>query len=368
MSKQPRWLEIRPVLSGNFKPGNFVPILEYLHNTGRPFRFCVVNCPSAKIEGVRRVRFFLQVEEELVDRVVDVLQTTLDVEVIPGSAPPEKTYEKCVELELRGHHALPLYWPRQNQEKPESHVDAIVAAISNCDSMIEVLAVRDEKARLEVASYVGKLTRRFPGLADVLLDAAIDVPSSVIFGPPPKRKYRREELSPLAKEKVGAACWKMGQKLLRCEIRIYGDSKSIEAVKAAMPASALNRLVIARRLTNLRMPPLRKPRGRELRRAILSHLWAAPLALYALLWYLGLVNPLALSDAGIFTLAATVGASIALWLLFPKKPALVLSSRELGEIVGLPTAVGRLPVEAGIARITKGLLTEGEQPAAIRRS
>lgn len=351
------WLEVRPLASGKFDAGNFACVLDYLHNTRKPFRLYMVNCPSAKVEGLRCVRFFIQLENaDLAERVANILKSSMDVEVVIGSQPPERAYGSCVELGLKRHHSIPVSRPGRGPDA--NPVDAVVGSLSEGDSAIEVLAVEDRRARFEAVDYIAKLTKGTVSFIDTLLKIVVDIPTSAIFGPPPPSKPKPKELDPVTKERVEAAGWKSNQNLVRCELRVYGSGdETIESVRDALPSTPLNGFKVVRRLK----PPaiaawrLRRPRGRGLKEALLSRLWLAPVALFLLAWLgLRIVDPLRLANIDVAALALTAGAAIALRLLFPKKPPLILSTYELSLIFSMPSAVGRLPVETGTARLTRG--------------
>lgn len=364
MKEQPCWMEVRPLASGKFEVGNFAGLLDLLRNTGKPFRFYMANCPSVRVEGLRCVRFFLQLQSaDLAERVAYFLRSNLDAEVIVGSAPPERVYESRAELGLKRHYAIPIC---QREGVDANPVDAIVGALSGGESALEVLVVEDRGARLGILKHIARLTGRSVSFADTLLNAAIDIPTSVIFGPPPPSKPQRKELTPVAKERVEAAGWKANQGLFRCEINLYGDARVVEALLESLPSSPANGFKIVRRRipAPLDLKDLHKPRGRELKGILLSYLWAAPPILFILAWlFFGIVDPLRLANVDIFSIGLTVASALLLWSLFQKRLPLVLCTRELSLIAGLPTAVGRLPIEMGTARVTRGLLAFGEEPA-----
>ncbi|MEM2778318.1 MAG: carboxypeptidase-like regulatory domain-containing protein [Candidatus Jordarchaeales archaeon] len=363
---QPCWIEVRPLVSGKFEAGNFAGIFDYLHNTGKPFRFCAVNCPSVKVEGLRCVRFFLQLESaELAERVANVLKSSMDVEVVVGSQPPEKVYGRCVELGLKRHYAVPTCLPGK---KPDVNpVDVVVGALAGGESAVEVLALEDRKARLEAINYIAKLTGKSASFVDTLLKTATDIPTAMIFGPPPPSKPKPKELAPVTRERVEAAGWKANQNLLRCELRLYGDAKTVESIRDALPSTPLNSFRIVKRLDApfINAKKLWKPRGRELKAAALSLLWLIPIALLLYAWlFLHVVDLPRLANIDMFALALTAASAIFLYVMFQRKPPLILSTYELSLIAGLPTAVGRLPIETGTARVTREQFTFGEKPSA----
>lgn len=363
------WIEVRPLVSGKFEAGNFAGIFDYLHNTGKPFRFCAVNCPSVKVEGLRCVRFFLQLESvDLAERVANVLKSSMDVEVVVGSQPPEKVYGRCVELGLKRHYAVPTCLPGKKSDV--NPVDVVVGALASGESAVEVLALADGKARLETLRYISKLTGKSVSFLDSVLNAAVDLATSVVFGPPPREKPKPKELGPVTRERVEAAGWKANQNLLRCELRLYGDAKTVESIREALPSTPLNSFHPAKRLgaSSINAKELWKPRGRELKAAVLSLLWPIPIALLFFAWlFLHAVDLPRFANVDIFALALAVASAAFLYAVFRRKPPLILSTYELSLIAGLPTAVGRLPIETGTARVTREQFTFGERPSATTR-
>ena len=357
---EPCWVEVRPLAFGKFAVRNFAGVLDYLYNAGKPFRFFAVNCPSAKVEGLRTVRFYLQFPSvELADRVANVVRTSLDVEVVVGSEPPVKVYERCADFQLSSTYALPIC---HHKEAPCANpLDAVVGALTRGDAALEVLAVEDRRARGGILRYVERKMGRSASLEDAILDAVMGIFDAFSGGPPPKAGDKR--LDPFTRERVEAASWKLNRNLFRCELKAYGDSETVETVGEALPF-AYNRLRVGRVYKAVEAPTreLRKPRGMELKAVLLSMLWLIPLLLIpsaALL--LGLFDPLRLANVDLTVIALAVIPSALLYAAFRRKPPLVLCTDELSLIVGLPTAVERLPVETGTARITRKQFAFGEE-------
>jgi hypothetical protein len=165
------------------------------------------------------------------------------------------------------------------------------------------------------------------------------------------------------KERVDAAVWKVNRNLFRCELRAYGDGETVEAVGEALPF-AYNKLRVSRvsRAVEAPMRELRAPRGRELKAALLSLLWLVPLLLIpSTAFLLGAFDPLRLANVDLTVIMLTVIPAAVLYAAFRRKPPLVLCTDELSLIVGVPTAVDRLPVETGTARITRKQFAFGEE-------
>ena len=358
MSVQPCWVEVRPLPSGKFEVGNFSSVLDYLYNVGKPFRFYAVNCPSAKVEGLRTVRLFLQLQgADPAERLANALKSTMDVEAIIGSEPPRRVYPVCAEFALKGYNAQPVCPYRQ---KPEVNpLDVIIGALSEADSALEVLAVEDRKGKLDIQRYIAKKLGKSVSFADALIDQAVAI-GNAIGGFPPPKKGGPKEIDVLTKTRVDAAAWKGSLNLFRCEVKAYGDAKTVEAIGEALPSSALNSFRVAKRLRAVEAPQkeLLKPKGRELKASILRFTAAVPPLLFVFAWlFLGVIDPLRLANVDLFAVALTIVSTAALLLVFRKPEPLILCTDELSLIVGIPTAVGKLPVEPGTARITREQLT-----------
>jgi hypothetical protein len=361
LEDKPCWVEVRPLASGKFELRNFGGVLDYLYNTGKPFRFFAVNCPSVKVEGLRAVKFFLQLPSaDLAGRVANVLRTSLDAEIIEGSEPPVRVYERCAEFELRNTYALPIC---SHKEAPYTNpVDAIVGALTRGDAALEVLAVEDRRARGGILRYVGRKTGKSASFADAMVDAVTGILGG-FFGGRPSTPKGKGELDLFVKERVDAAVWKVNRNLFRCELRAYGDGETVEAVGEALPF-AYNKLRVSRVSRAVEAPTreLRAPRGRELKAALLSLLWLVPLLLIpSTAFLLGAFDPLRLANVDLTVIILTVIPTAVLYAVFRRKPPLVLCTDELSLIVGVPTAVDRLPVETGTARITRKQFAFGEE-------
>ena len=365
MEDEPCWVEVRPLASGKFELRNFGGVLDYLYNTGKPFRFFAVNSPSVKVEGLRSVRFFLQLPNvDLADRVANVLRTSLDAEIIKGSEPPARVYERCAEFELRNTYALPIC--SHNETPYTNPVDTVVGALTRGDAALEVLAVEDRRAREGILRYVGRKTGKSASFADAMVDAATGILGGFFGGRPSTPKDKRQ-LDPFVKERVDAAGWKVNRNLFRCELRAYGDSETVEAIGEAFPF-AYNRLKVSRVSRAVEAPTseLCKPRGRELKAALLSLLWLIPLLLIpSATFLLGVFDPLRLANVDLTVIMLTAIPTAVLYAVFRRRSLLVLCTDELSLIVGVPTAVDKLPVETGTARITRKQFAFGEE--AVRK-
>jgi hypothetical protein len=350
-----------------FEPGNFASILELLYSSGKPFKFLAVNCPSSVVEGRWSVRFFLQLENgDLAEHVASALRTSMDVEVVEDSQPPTRKYERCVEFELRNHYALPIC---QLDEEPHVNpIDEVVGALSEGDAAFEVVAVGDPRARPDIISYIGKKTKRAMGFGETLLNAFLGVLDGFFGGGPKKEGGGRVQLNPVTKARVEAAGKKANQNLFSCSVRAYGDRKVLETVEGVLPFSPMNKLKARRTVKATEAQELRRPSRYVLHNMLSNLSWIVPaLTIFSTL-YFGVFDPLRLANVDILVMAVAVISAIPLLIRFPKRRPLVLCMDELSLTVGMPTAVGRLPVEFGSAPITRrqfifGRGEEAEAPA-----
>jgi len=168
------------------------------------------------------------------------------------------------------------------------------------------------------------------------------------------------------KAEVEAAEKKLHQNLFMCEVKAYGTSEGVKTILDALP-SAMNRLRRFKTARTVEAPArLARPSGHVLKNT-LSHLWKIlPPAMLAVAYYFGLFNPLRLAWVDVATFALAVVSVFPLLTFFRKRNLVVLSVDELSLIVGLPTAVGRLPIELGgtpLSRksLAKSLRKESEE-------
>ncbi|MCL2477755.1 hypothetical protein, partial [Candidatus Bathycorpusculum sp.] len=103
------WVEVRPLITSKLEAANFAPILDVLHNLGKPFRFFVVAPKEGSCCGSDEralVRFFLQFHDEHARvQMTNIIRTLLDVEVVGDVEPPKPQYRFCADLELSKNYA-----------------------------------------------------------------------------------------------------------------------------------------------------------------------------------------------------------------------------------------------------------------------
>jgi hypothetical protein len=314
------------------------------------------------------VRFFIQLPSgELADRAANVLRTSLEVEIIEGPQPPTKTYERCVEFDLKNHYALPMC---KLSEKPlVNPIDEVAGALSGGDAALEVVVVGAPKARRGILSYIDSKTKPSASFAGALLDAFQGILGGFFGGSPPRKGREKVDLNAVTKAKVEAAGEKANENLFLCEARAYGDRKAVEALEGALPFSPMNKLKAWKAVRAVEAPPqeLRKPKN-YMRENALSKLWAAPLILIpAVTWLLGAFDPFRLANVDLFIIALTAGATVPLALKFPKRNPLVLCTDELSLIVARALASTQMLQTSRDASASRSAL-KALEPSHLRLS
>jgi len=353
------WVEFRPLGTARIEPGNLIGLLNILYNSGRPFRFYVANCESAVVEGRRAVRFFFELlDRSIGEHVARIVEATLDVEAVEAE-PPRVAYERCLELELAKHYAFPVCSLKGKVDL--NPVDGIVEALTGGAGAFEVFARGDPEARLGIYKYIRDKIRGKASFSKALSDTLFGVLAEATVQRDPKdiSRGRQWKEDPSVRKELEAAEDKLNRNHFACEFKIYGGRDNVEAVMAALP-SALNRFrrfKMARRVE----APMRliKPSRHSLRNAF-SNLWKAALAaIFVAAYHFGFFNPLRLGWVDMLVAALAVASFFPLHSLLRKRNPVVLSAEELSLIVGLPSSVGRLPVELGGAPFSRKSLAKG---------
>jgi hypothetical protein len=358
-------MEVRPLSTAKVKPRNLAGLLEVLHSSGRPFRFFLVNCESGVVEGRRVVRFFLELPDEyLGEHVANLLRASMDVEVVEAE-PPKAVYERCLDLELARHYALPTCAFGESVDL--NPVDGIVGALSSGVGAFEVAARGDPKAKLGIYQYIHERTHRKAGVTKAFTDVAVGILAEASVQRDVKgisreawwRYGRQWKQDSWRKAEVEAAGKKLQQNLFTCEVKAYGTSEGVETILSTLP-SAMNRLRRFKAVRRVEAPMRLARPGRHGLRNALSHLWKIlPPATLVAAYYSGLFNPLRLAWVDVVTLALAVAFVFPLLAVFRRRNPVVLSVDELALMVGLPTAVGRLPVELGAMPLSRKPLAKG---------
>ncbi|MDR2719387.1 MAG: hypothetical protein LBC03_01095, partial [Nitrososphaerota archaeon] len=179
-----------------------------------------------------------------------------------------------------------------------------------------------------------------------------------------------------SRELIKSAELKLASNLFTCQILVFGNSlQSVQAVKNALPAAPTNRFRTFKTTKKPRQSPaavLREPSRYVVHNSVLCRLWwAVPLSILLLTWFFGLFSPLRFvssSSGSLFSTVVDVGVlvlvvfvAVCLFLVFRKRNAVVLSTQELSQIVGLPVAIAKLPIALGKVPVSRMQLGQ-EQP------
>lgn len=350
-----RWVEVRPIVHGEYPPGCFSSILEVLYNSRKPFRF--IAAPIQSASGKRIIRFYFQVEEDFAERFSSLLRSRLGVQTILDSKPSEGLYELRVEYDLRAHFALPVIDFDRKMEV--NSLDGIVTALADAGGAFEVAAEADVGAKKDIYEWIRGKTGG-ASFGDALLNHIFNALGAVLGGGYMQRSGGSQASNPIIKVRVAAAEKKVNRSLFRCAIRAYGGPGLAKAVLEVLPSTPLNRFFISNAEVWRRLLPedIERPRRHRVRNLVSSLL--PPLSIIAIIccFLTGLIT-LNLTDFDLMLIALLLAPAPLTKILLPKKP-LILSTEELGFIIGLPTGVGRLPVETALAPPTRGRFISGE--------
>jgi len=350
------WVEVRPLITSKLEPANFVPVLDVLYGLGRSFRFLMVNTKDKDVVGRFFVRFYLQVcDEQAKVQVSNVIRALLDVEVVSIDFPVVEQFGVCVDLELAKNYALPIV--SFQQEQLVNLVDELVASFAGVQVCLEVIAVADPNAALGVQKFVYKKTSHDPWLGKALLDQGTDFLGQAIGinqKDTPTKKSSQIKVDSWTRECVKNAEHKLYSNLFTCQINIYGDSlRNANGVKSVLPL-AMNRFRTFKIHKNQPLTPkLKTPKKHHIRNNVLCNLWwTIPLCLLLFAGVLGWFNPLKFFSSTIFTVdlvlpVLAAGLVVCLFVAFKKRQPIVLSTLELAQMIGLPSAVAKLPVALG---------------------
>ncbi|MDR0373104.1 MAG: hypothetical protein LBI79_06060 [Nitrososphaerota archaeon] len=376
------WVEVRPLITSELEAANFAPVLDALYNFAKPYRFLMVNTKDRKVSERQQVRFYLQFSDEPTRKQMsNIIQTLSDVEVVTATS-PEQHYTVSVDLELAKNYALPIVVVNGQQGKVQVNlIDRIVASIAVADACIEITSQADPNAALGVQKFVYEKVSRKTGLSKTGLDPFADLIGAAVGKDPPSEVSRGKsvpyKMDPWVRECVKNAELKLASNLFTCKIIIKANSLGdILAVKNALP-SAMNRFRVFKteKKSHQQVSALRRPSRYGLRNNVLCRLWwIVPLSILLFAGGFGLFNPLmfisSVFSVDLVFLVLAGFFAVGLFVAFRKRHPIVLSIYELAQIVGLPSAVEKLPVALGKVPISRMQLDfeEGAQEGAEESS
>jgi hypothetical protein len=354
-----QWIEVRPLITAELETANFAPVIDALYTVAKPYRFLVMDTCDERVGDRRLVRFYFQFKDEQTRKqMANIIRALLDVEVM-ATDPPEQQHSVSVDLELAKNYALPIIAVDSQDKTQVNLIDRIVASIAGTNACIEVTAIADPNASLGVQKYLYDKNSRKSGVGKAVFDPVVDlIGEAAGRGPnePVKGKMVQPKIDPWVKECLKQGEMKLASKLFTCKILIKSNTtQDIQAVKNALP-TAMNHFKTFKTDKKQKQQTttsiLSKPSRHVLRNNLLCNLWwTIPLAILLLAGLTGLFNPLKVTSSKVTTdtalLILTICLTFCLFVVFRKRQPIVLSTQELSQIIGLPTATAKLPIALG---------------------
>ena len=373
------WVEVRPLITSKLESANFASVLDTLYRLGKPFRFLVVSSKDRGVVGRVLVRFYFQFFDEQVKvQVSNVIRALLDVEVVSVDFPVLESFLVCLDLELAKHYALPIVNPQQ--ELQVNLVDELVASFAGAEGCLEITAIADPNATIGVQKFVYEKTSHNSGLSKTLLDQVMGFLGETIgvnSKDNPTKKSTQIKVDSWTRESIRNAEKKLVSNLFNCQIHIFSNSqKNATSIKSALP-SAMNHFRLFKTAKKQHLTPkLKTPPKHHIRNHVLCNLWwTMPLCLLLFTGVLDWFNPLnfisAISTVDLVPPVLSVILAVCLFVAFKKRQPIVLSTVELSQMIGLPSAIEKLPIALGKVPISRMQLgtkqTLDEQNQAVYR-
>jgi hypothetical protein len=354
------WVEVRPLITSKLESANFAPVLDALYRVAKPFRFLIVNSKDAVVVGRVLVRFYFQFfDEQIKVQVSNVIRALLDVEVVSVDFPVLEPFLVCLDLELAKNYALSIV--NSQQESPVNLVDELVASFTD-EGCLEITAIADPNAAIGVQKFVYEKTSTNAGLSKTLLDQGMGFLGEAVGINPKDTKTKKStqvKVDSWTREYVRNAETKLVSNLFTCQIHIFSNSiKNTTGVKSALP-SAMNHFKTFKTTKKQHVTPkLKTPPKHHLRNIVLCNLWwSVPLCILLFTGVLGWFNPLNFittgSTADLVLPVLSVILAVCLFVAFKKCHSIVLSTFELSQMIGLPSAIEKLPVVLGKVPISR---------------
>ena len=336
-------------------------MLDTLYRVSKPFRFLIVNTKDKTLVERVLVRFYLQFYDEQTKlQVSNIIRALLDVEVVSVDFPVLEPFGVCLDLELAKHYALPIV--NSQQEPLVNLVDELVASFAGTETCLEITAVADPNASLGVRKFVYEKTSSNAGLNKNLIDQGTGFLGEAIgmtTKDTPVKKSVQVKVDSWTRECVRNAEKKLVSNLFTCQIRIFGNSiKNTTGVKSALP-SAMNHFRTFKTAKKQHLTSkLKTPPKHHIRNHVLCNLWwTMPLCLLLFTGVLGWFNPLnfitTISTVDLVPPVLAMILAVCLFVAFKKRHSIVLSTFELSQMIGLPSAIEKLPVVLGKVPISR---------------
>ncbi|MDR0461311.1 MAG: hypothetical protein LBH62_07820 [Nitrososphaerota archaeon] len=369
--KSEHWVEVRPLITSELASANFAPVLDVLYNLAKPYRFLVVDTKDSEVCDRRLVRFYLQFSDEPTRKQVsNIIKTLLDVEVVVVAEPSREQYLFSVDLALAKNYALPILWGSKGcQDKVQVNlIDRLVASLAGLGACVEVTAQADPNAVLGAQKFIYAKSSPKSSVGKAFFDSFFDVAGEAARKDQGvKGKAVSYLLDSWVRECVANAEVKGSSSLFTCRLVVRGDSlRDVLAIKNALPAG-MNRFRVFKteKKPHQQVSALRAPSRYGLRNQVFCRLWwVVPLSILLFAGCFGFFNPLNLVSLGFSLDLVFVGVvvflAVCLFVAFRKRQPIVLGVQELAQIIGLPTAIAKLPVMLGKVPVSRMQLGFGE--------
>ncbi len=377
MVKMP-WLEVRPLQTAKVEAQALINQLNALHASGESFRFLIKYGESPTVEGRKTLQFFFEVNETLKPFVRNFLSSVIDAEIVEIE-PPKKAFQYQISLELAQNPALPIAPSATTPESKDNPVDTIAQAMIRDECFLEVTAKRDDRAKFEIERYLLKKTVKGESFHQSFAEVFLGILGALASGQSTTRHRenysQRKTLSPSLQALSDEARKKATSNLFLVSIRIYSNTpEDLKVIADSLPNYGLNSFKASKPKQNKKKMMRDEPHigeiiepSKPLVRPLLNHLWKiAPLAMVALSFWLGLFNPIHfLSSEPTFTdystLLLAASTSFVLGVAFRNHYPIILSSKELGLLVNLPSQLKKIPVQFGGTPSTRVGIASADQ-------
>jgi hypothetical protein len=176
---------------------------------------------------------------------------------------------------------------------------------------------------------------------------------------PKTKKSAQVKVDSWTKECVRNAERKLASNLFICQINVFSISqRNAMGVKSVLPAAMNHFRTFKTTKKQYLTPKLKTPSRHQVRNNVLCNLWwAVPLYFLLIVGVLGWFKPLkfitTISTADLVPPALSVVLAVWLFVAFKKRRPVVLSTFELSQMIGLPSAIEKLPVALGKVPISR---------------
>jgi hypothetical protein len=235
---------------------------------------------------------------------------------------------------------------------------------------LEVTAVADPNAVGGIQKFIYKKTSSDPWLGKALVDQGTGLLGQIIGinqNDTTVKKSYQTKVDSWTRECIKNAEHKLYSNLFTCQIKIYSNTiRNTLSIKSVLP-TAINKFKVFKTHKPQNLPPkLQKPTRHHIQNNILCNLWwTIPLMTLLFTGVLGWFNPLkiltSITPTNLAVPISAMGLAVCLFAAFKKRQPIVLSTLELAQIVGLPSAIEKLPIALGKVPTTRTQLGTQQQ-------